>query len=60
MAKDADGFETSLKIDMAGEIFSCSGIEVVEPNFLDVYIFDKWCEKDLPAFVEGEKITPNI
>lgn len=60
VAKDAEGFETTLKIEMAGELFACSGIQVMEHNYLEVYTFEKWSERTLPAFVENERIVPEI
>ena len=60
MSKDADGFETSVKIEMAGEVFSCSGIQVTHYNYLEIYTYEKWAEKTLPNFSQGEQIVPQL
>lgn len=50
MSQDATGFETSIKIEMGGEIFTASGLEIENLNYLEIVTFDKWSEKRVPEF----------
>ena len=40
----------------AADIFL--GLMVKERNYLDVYPYDKWSDKELPPFQEGEVFVP--
>jgi DNA topoisomerase III len=31
----------------------------MERNYLDVYPYDKWADKSIPDFIEGEEILPS-
>lgn len=57
-SEDAHGFETTVTIDISGEIFSDSGLMVVARNFLDIYPYQKWSDKSLPVFTENETFIP--
>lgn len=35
-----------------------SGLIVIEKNYLDVYIYDRWSENCIPDLHLGERITP--
>lgn len=59
VAKDAVGNETSIKVKMGEEFFSCSGLIVEQPNYLEVYTFDKWADRFIPVFHEGEEFKPS-
>jgi DNA topoisomerase III len=59
MAKDAVGNETKIEIQMAGEFFTCNGLIVEQLNYLEVYTFDKWAEKFIPSFYQGQEFVPN-
>ncbi|CAF1529264.1 unnamed protein product [Rotaria sp. Silwood1] len=50
VSKDAQGDETIIKINISNEIFNASGLSIRERNYLDVYIYDKWSEKELPHY----------
>lgn len=58
-SQDAEGFETIVEIDIAGELFHCKGLAVSQKNWLEVYPYDKWVDKSLPTFELNEKITPD-
>lgn len=48
-SEDAKGQSTTLKLNWGGELFSASGLVVLERNFLDVYPWAKWeTTKQLP------------
>eukprot|EP00210_Caulerpa_lentillifera_P003680 g3513.t1 len=54
-SKDAVGFETSVEVDVAGELFNTKGLIVLERNWLDVYPYDKWGgNSNLPNFTLGQ------
>ncbi|KAM0753285.1 prokaryotic type I DNA topoisomerase [Meredithblackwellia eburnea MCA 4105] len=55
---NAKGMQTSVDIDIAGEVFSAQGLVVLERNYLDVYIYDKWDGNLLPEFEVGETFEP--
>lgn len=57
-SQDAKGFETTVEIDIAGERFYASGLVVTERNYLEVYPYEKWSDKELPEFRIGETHDP--
>jgi DNA topoisomerase-3 len=32
---------------------------VTERNYLEVYIYEKWSDKEIPVYVQGEQFTPS-
>ncbi|KAH9948967.1 DNA topoisomerase [Amylocystis lapponica] len=59
-SKDALGWETTVDVGYGGEAFYATGLIVRERNYLDVFTYDKWSDKELPQFVEGEQFVPAI
>lgn len=57
-SKDAQGVETTVEIDIAGERFTAKGLAITAKNYLDVYPYDKWCEKTLPFYRRGDTFMP--
>ena len=58
-SQDARGSKTEISILYGIEMFSTSGLVVLERNYLDVYPYDKWTSsQDLPNFREGEVFEP--
>jgi ssDNA-binding Zn-finger/Zn-ribbon topoisomerase 1 len=59
-SQDAHGEETTAHFlcPGSGEEFSATGLIITAHNFLEIYPYIKWADKDLPLFKEGEKITP--
>jgi len=55
---DAKGSETIVKLELGGEEFSLTGLVIHELNYLEVYVYEKWSDKDIPSFVLGEKLKP--
>jgi DNA topoisomerase-3 len=45
---------------MGGEEFSCTGVIVEQLNYLEVFHYEKWSDKELPSFSENESFTPSI
>lgn len=48
--KDAQGHETIVDIDIAGEKFSASGLMILARNYLDVYPYEKWSGKEIHIY----------
>ncbi|KAI0730280.1 DNA topoisomerase, partial [Fomitopsis betulina] len=59
-SKDALGWETTVEVLYGDEEFSATGLRVRERNYLDVYIYDKWSDKELPHFETGEEFAPSV
>lgn len=53
VSKDALGSETIVNIEIAGEKFNATGLVILERNYLDVYIYDKWSAKQIHNYEEG-------
>jgi DNA topoisomerase-3 len=59
-SNDALGFETKVKICIAGEFFSTSGLVILERNYLEIYTFDFWSDKELPNFQRNQEFNPQV
>ena len=57
-SKDAQGVETTVIIDIAGERFTAKGLIITAKNYLEVYPYDKWCDKSLPVYRTGDTFMP--
>ena len=57
-SKDAQGIETVVEIDIAGEGFSVKGLAITAKNYLNVYPYDKWSDKTLPVYHTGDTFLP--
>jgi DNA topoisomerase-3 len=57
-SKDAQGSKTDITILYRPKTFSASGLVVLERNYLDVYVYDRWGSQELPPFIEGEVFEP--
>ena len=44
-SQNAEGRETSVEIEVAGEGFSAQGLMITARNYLDVFPYDKWSDK---------------
>ncbi|KAJ5390051.1 DNA topoisomerase 3 [Penicillium cataractarum] len=56
---DAKGQGTDIEIQYGEEFFHASGLIVLERNYLDVYVYDKWeSSQQLPNFERGEMFEP--
>ncbi|KAJ3645178.1 hypothetical protein Zmor_022858 [Zophobas morio] len=58
--KDAQGFETIVTADIAGEKFIAKGLLILEKNYLDVYIYEKWNAKEINHYEQGDTFTPTV
>jgi DNA topoisomerase-3 len=57
-SKDAQGSKTDITILYGPETFNASGLVILERNYLDVYVYDRWGNQELPPFIEGEVFEP--
>ncbi|PLW57729.1 hypothetical protein PCANC_01400 [Puccinia coronata f. sp. avenae] len=57
-SKNATGKTTTVVIDIADEEFTATGLVILERNYLEVYVYDKWSGMLLPDFQIGEKFMP--
>lgn len=37
-----------------------TGLIVLERNFLDVFPYEKWSDKELPDYREGQRFVPSV
>ena len=44
-SQDAQGHETLVEIDVAGEKFTAQGLMILARNYLDVYPYERWNAK---------------
>ncbi|KAI0786764.1 DNA topoisomerase [Abortiporus biennis] len=59
-SKDALGMETTVDVEYGGEEFYASGLTVLERNYLEVFPYDKWADKEIPHFNQGQQFTPTV
>ncbi|PYI30320.1 DNA topoisomerase III [Aspergillus indologenus CBS 114.80] len=58
-SEDAKGQSTEIEIEYGDEMFHAKGLLVLERNYLDVYVYDKWeSSQQLPNFQRGEQFEP--
>lgn len=58
-SEDAKGLATDIEINYGGETFAAHGLIVLERNYLDVFVYEKWnSSPELPKFTVGEQFQP--
>ncbi|OGM39833.1 DNA topoisomerase 3 [Aspergillus bombycis] len=58
-SEDAKGQTSEVEIKYGDEMFHAKGLIVLERNYLDVYVYDKWeSSQQLPNFQMGELFEP--
>ena len=73
VSADAKGHETTVNVSIASESFYASGLMILERNYLDVYPYERWSDKEIPNYdnivefypdaidlVGGETSAPNL
>ncbi|EQB60754.1 dna topoisomerase iii [Vairimorpha apis BRL 01] len=58
LCDDAKGIETLIEMKIGEEIFYLNGLEIVERNYLDVYVYDKWNDKRINSYDIGQVFVP--
>jgi DNA topoisomerase III len=56
---NALGSKTDVEIAVATESFSLNGLQVLERNYLEVYVYEKWTGKVIPNFDVGQVFEPS-
>jgi DNA topoisomerase-3 len=59
-SKDAKGSETVVEIDIADETFDTRGLVILERNYLDIYVYDKWSGSQIPNFQQDQTFMPTV
>lgn len=58
-SEDAKGEATDIEINYGSETFHTHGLLVLQRNYLDVYVYDKWeSSQQLPSFTLHEEFEP--
>lgn len=57
-AQDARGNKTTVNAVVGHESFHCQGTIVTERNYLEVYPYEVWDDRTLPAFAPGQALRP--
>ena len=58
-SEDAKGSKTTITLSYGPETFTAEGLMVIERNYLEVYVYEKWTStQQLPNFREGESFVP--
>lgn len=58
VSRDAVGSETVVNATIGNEDFTASGLIILERNYLDVYIYDRWTGKEIHNYEVGQKFVP--
>lgn len=58
--KDAKGSETIVNVDVANEKFTAKGLIILEKNYLEVYVYEKWNMKEINNYRQGDTFTPTV
>ena len=58
VSADAIGKKMTVRIKVDEEEFEAQGLNVLQRNYLDVYIYDKWSDKELPNYVQDSTFVP--
>lgn len=60
VSKDAIGTETIVNATIGGEEFNANGLVILERNYLDVYIYEKWSGKEIHNYEIGFAFVPTV
>ncbi|KAG5859919.1 topoisomerase IA [Encephalitozoon hellem] len=60
ISKDAKGLETRYELKIGMEVFDLNGIRVVERNYLEVYYYDKWDDREVSDFAMEELVSGDL
>lgn len=58
VSKDAVGSETIVDAMIGDEDFHATGLIILERNYLDVYIYDRWSGKEIHNYEVGSSFVP--
>jgi DNA topoisomerase III len=60
LCEDARALETEYDLVIGNELFSLRGIKILEKNYLEVYQYDKWNDKEVSDFGVGERVSGEL
>ncbi|MFH4984949.1 hypothetical protein AB6A40_011658, partial [Gnathostoma spinigerum] len=60
LSSDAKGHETKAQLKVGNETFTAVGLIIEDFGYLRVYPYDKWSDKILPTYYEGEIIRDYV
>lgn len=58
VSRDAKGSETQVTAEMASEEFNATGLVILERNYLEVYVYDRWSDKEVHEYQVGNVFEP--
>uniref|UniRef100_A0A1B0EZY4 DNA topoisomerase n=1 Tax=Phlebotomus papatasi TaxID=29031 RepID=A0A1B0EZY4_PHLPP len=58
VSRDATGSETLVSVEIGGEEFNASGLVILERNYLEVYIYDRWTAREIHKYEMGTSFEP--
>lgn len=58
VSRDAVGSETVVSAGIGGEEFTATGLVILERNYLDVYVYERWSGKEIHNYEIGHTFTP--
>lgn len=58
ISRDAVGSETVVSATIGKEEFTATGLIILERNYLDVYVYDRWSGKEIHDYATGQTFTP--
>ncbi len=56
---DAYGIQNTIEIQIGEETFSTTDLTIKARNYLEIYTYDAWEEKEVPEFSLHDVFTPN-
>lgn len=60
LCEDAKGSETYYEVTMGREIFTTKSHKILQKNYLNIYTYDSWNEKEVGDYVLGESLGNNL
>ena len=60
ISRDAVGAETKVNLAIGTETFHCEGLCILERNYLEIYPFDNWSNKQVGDYQSSEEIVPDL
>ncbi|KAI1724598.1 DNA topoisomerase domain-containing protein [Ditylenchus destructor] len=57
VSRNATGQETKVQVNIADELFNCTGLRIEDFGYLKVYKYDKWTDKTLPDYRMNQIIS---
>ncbi|XP_034948825.1 DNA topoisomerase 3-alpha isoform X2 [Chelonus insularis] len=58
VSKNAEGYETTVEIDINGEKFTANGLQIIAKNYLEVYVYEKWNAKEIHIYQPRQVFQP--